>query len=402
MEDLDWQNKKAVVKRTMAHEVRFREEKQQILESLGGSRAEIVNPSADDRIQRKLTKESGSTASSSSSRSGFRASDDRPEQPTQSDDIPMALDHSEEQSGYDMEERRQRGIKSNKKTWFIALAVVLALAAIGVIVAVIVVLANRAGTSSPSTSGAATVSSAPDDLGICTLDRQALAQCENGVLAVPACAADTYQELIDTYSGLLVGTEQKCDAAHQGLVALAVAQTNHGHDAVEPITFFVMSNLYFALEGTRWQDDTNWLQGPSPCSGLWYGISCSSKGSISISLEQNDLQGSLPTELGLLRSLETLEIWRNGISGSLPSEIGLLMKLQTLDFHLTLIHSELPSEIGMLTELSKFSVSNAPLTGPIPSEIGNMSKLGKALQLPISPNRTPHYVFVFLLSTHII
>lgn len=415
------ENEKAAIKRSMAHEARFREEKQRIVESMGGSGAELtVTPCSDNtRIQRKLAKNTaegsarssllstsqrstrGAFQASSSSRSststprksenisggsslllstdssatGFQTRDDDPEQAVPRGDLPRALAHTDEHYNYGVEERRRESRKFSKKNTCYIVAAVILVIAIGGIVGVVVAFAKRSASPTGGTDSSATGGS-----NMCELDREALVtQCENGVLAVPDCAADSYQELVDTYSGLLVGTEQECDVAHQGLVALAVSQTNHGGDVEDPMLFFAMSTLFFALKGTQWRLDRNWLEGSSPCGDSWYGIECYPGGSIiSVSLENNGLKGFLPTEVGLLSNLRDLGIGLNEISGTIPSEVGLLAnKLQTFDFHFTSIHSELPSEIGMLTELTNTRFSHAPLTGPIPSEIGNLSKLSK-------------------------
>lgn len=418
------EHEKAAIKRSMAHEARFREEKQRIVESMGGSGAELVTPCCSDtRIQRKLAKNksagsarasllssqrstatgafqasnsssrrssstprksednsggSSSLLSTQSSATGFQACD--PEQAVPRGDLPRALAHTEEHNNYGIEERRRESRKFSKKNTCYIVAAVILVIAIGGIVGVVVAFAKR------STSPTGVTDSSTTSSNMCELDREALVtQCENGVLAVPDCAAESYQELVDTYSGLLVGTEQECDVAHQGLVALAVSQTNHGGDVEDPMLFFAMSTLFFALKGTQWRLDRNWLKGSSPCGDSWYGIECYPDGSIiSVSLESNGLQGFLPTEVGLLSNLRDLGLGWNEISGTLPSEVGLLAnKLQTFEVPFTSIHSELPSELGLLTELTNTRFHHTPLTGPIPSEIGNLSKLSKFLPTPV-------------------
>lgn len=332
------ESEKAAIKRTMAHEARFREEKQRIVESLGGSRVELVTPSGNARIQRKLMKESISTDCSSIS--SFQVSGDRPEQePALTDDLPIALVHLEEQNTPYTRQARRTGPKLNKNVCFILAAVILAVA-IGGIIGVVVAFLNRAAASQ---SGSGTTQE------MCKMDRDVLSQCENGVLAIPDCAVDTYAKLIDTYADLLVDTEQECDAAHQAMVALAVSHTNYGEGVEDSIMFFAMSVLYFTLEGTHWRADRNWLKGSSPCSGFWYGIECSLDGSaITVSLENNQLQGFLPSELGLLSNLKELSIGLNGVSGPLPSEIGSLTTIEVLDVGNTGLIGTIPREVCAL------------------------------------------------------
>jgi hypothetical protein len=112
------------------------------------------------------------------------------------------------------------------------------------------------------------------------LDQIPLAKCNitTGVV-VPECALGKYNELVLGYPGL-----GACDSAHMALVALAVATTNH--DVDDPYLFFAMSTLYFDLQGPSWYINRNWLEGPSPCSNNWHGVSCSG-GKISIELLAN-------------------------------------------------------------------------------------------------------------------
>ena len=63
--------------------------------------------------------------------------------------------------------------------------------------------------------------------------------------------------------------------------------------------------------------------------GLAY-ISCNSQGHVTtLSLVQNNLQGSIPKVIGDLNELKSLQLNQNKISGALPIEIGFLNKLRT-------------------------------------------------------------------------
>ena len=47
-------------------------------------------------------------------------------------------------------------------------------------------------------------------------------------------------------------------------------------------------------------------------------------------LGYNSLQGTIPTELGLLTSLQVLYVYDNSLQGTIPTEFGLLTSLQDL------------------------------------------------------------------------
>ena len=58
------------------------------------------------------------------------------------------------------------------------------------------------------------------------------------------------------------------------------------------------------------------------------GIDCNKEGNVvGLSLEANNLAGSLPAEISLLNSLSHLTLDSNQIEGTLPSELGLLTAL---------------------------------------------------------------------------
>jgi len=72
-----------------------------------------------------------------------------------------------------------------------------------------------------------------------------------------------------------------------------------------------------------------------------------------LSVQNNDLAGSLPTALGSLQQLTMLRLWGNNFSGWVPSEIGLMSSLRYLDLHENRFSGPVPSELGRLTDLEE-------------------------------------------------
>ncbi len=60
----------------------------------------------------------------------------------------------------------------------------------------------------------------------------------------------------------------------------------------------------------------------------------------------------------------------------MPSEIGRLVDLETLDLEVTTLAGQLPSEIGLCTKLKMLDVWGSDMTGTVPTEIGNIKSLG--------------------------
>jgi Leucine-rich repeat (LRR) protein len=115
----------------------------------------------------------------------------------------------------------------------------------------------------------------------------------------------------------------------------------------------------------------------------WHGINCAKDKDVkkdvivAISLPDNQLVGGVPTQLGLLTSLQNLNLAGNNLKGtSMPSEIGRLVDLEALDLWGTSLAGELPSEIGLCTKLTMLDLEGSDLTGTVPTEIGNIKSLG--------------------------
>jgi len=92
----------------------------------------------------------------------------------------------------------------------------------------------------------------------------------------------------------------------------------------------------------------------------------------SLNLSNQDLT-SLPNNLLEDTSITELDISNNQISGSLPSQIGQLKNLRTLNASNNNF-TGIPAEIGQLSNLEIINFSNNQLTG-LPNELGNLTNL---------------------------
>ena len=92
-------------------------------------------------------------------------------------------------------------------------------------------------------------------------------------------------------------------------------------------------------------------------------------------LADNNLSGPIPPELSNLRQLEELYIAWNGISGQIPPSLGLLRKLEELGLWTTSLTGPIPPELGNLTQLRYLFLTDNNLSGPIPPELGNLRQL---------------------------
>ncbi|MDE2728366.1 MAG: Ig-like domain-containing protein [Gemmatimonadota bacterium] len=132
--------------------------------------------------------------------------------------------------------------------------------------------------------------------------------------------------------------------------------------------------LYNATGGPGWSKNANWLS-DAPF-GEWEGVTTNAGGRVvEVHLNDENLSGSLPAEIGLLDRLEGLFLYNNELTGSIPSELGRLHRLKHLYLGNNELTGRIPPEIGQLNELEVLSLSGNGLTGTIPAEIGGLPRL---------------------------
>lgn len=76
--------------------------------------------------------------------------------------------------------------------------------------------------------------------------------------------------------------------------------------------------LYNSTNGANWTNNSNWL---SADESTWFGVEVTGCDITSIVLIDNNLQGTIPTEIGDLPNLLDLELSYNKLSGSLPPSV---------------------------------------------------------------------------------
>jgi Leucine-rich repeat (LRR) protein len=124
--------------------------------------------------------------------------------------------------------------------------------------------------------------------------------------------------------------------------------------------------LYISTNGAAWTDYTDWDVGVDPCT--WFGVTCTGTDVTSLVLENNNLVGNLPVEIGDLTNLITLDLSGNSLDSSIPTQIGTMTALETVDLSNNDLTGALPTEIGNLTALISLDIStNIGLTGPLPA-----------------------------------
>ena len=87
------------------------------------------------------------------------------------------------------------------------------------------------------------------------------------------------------------------------------------------------------------------------------------------------MEGAIPTSIGNLTNLKTLDFSSANLSGNIPSEIGNLTNLTSLNLQKNKLSGAIPSSIENLINLNFLSLSENQLRGAIPSNIGNLTQL---------------------------
>lgn len=131
-------------------------------------------------------------------------------------------------------------------------------------------------------------------------------------------------------------------------------------------------SLFNATGGQSWHDRTNWLAGRLK---NWKGVDIVNGRVIHLILTDNNLTGSIPSDIGKLTGLKGINISSNKIAGSLPKEIGMLSDLYDLTISFNEFSGPIPPEIGNLTNLRTLQAGFNKFTGQIPSSIGQLGSL---------------------------
>lgn len=167
--------------------------------------------------------------------------------------------------------------------------------------------------------------------------------------------------------------------------------------AVAPQDLGPLISLFNSTNGPEWRNKDNWLSDRPLYE--WYGLKVEADGRVTeIRLGSNDLEGTLPPELGELDQLKSIFITGNpGLTGPIPPELGRLTKLRdlTLDrndltgpiphelgnlpnpFGIYLEHNRLSGEIppGLLRNMNRVKLGHNQLTGSIPSDFADDSSM---------------------------
>mmetsp|Transcript_16323 Transcript_16323/g.36725 ORF Transcript_16323/g.36725 Transcript_16323/m.36725 type:complete len:335 (-) Transcript_16323:283-1287(-) len=111
----------------------------------------------------------------------------------------------------------------------------------------------------------------------------------------------------------------------------------------------------------------------NPCS--WPGVSCDQREIKEIVWLHKNLKGTIPEEIGLLKTLARLSLDQNFLSGSIPNNFKHLTELKRLDLDYNKITGSIPESIFTFKQLTWLDLDNNMFTGTLSFDVGQLQHL---------------------------
>ncbi|XP_048235064.1 probable leucine-rich repeat receptor-like serine/threonine-protein kinase At3g14840 isoform X7 [Ricinus communis] len=124
-----------------------------------------------------------------------------------------------------------------------------------------------------------------------------------------------------------------------------------------------------------------WTDPAQELTGIENNVTCDcsySNGTIchviTIVLKSQNLQGTLPTDLGKLQFLQLIDLTRNYLNGTIPPEWG-SMQLRYISLLGNRLSGPIPRELGNITTLLELVIEFNQFSGELPQELGNLGSI---------------------------
>ncbi len=208
----------------------------------------------------------------------------------------------------------------------------------------------------------------PNDLG--NLSSLNFVRLSNNQLV--GCYPEAWCSLNFTYSDFSNNPDLPDGGSSQGFQDFCNLPSSCIYNCLESDSLALVS-LYNATSGSNWFNTWDLSQ---PLS-TWYGVTLSQDACkvIELKLDNNNLTGSLPADLGNLYHLTNLNLGFNQISGNIPIELGNLSSLNILAIHQNQLSGEIPPELGDLSNLTDLLLNDNLLSGNFLPALGKLSNL---------------------------
>lgn len=241
----------------------------------------------------------------------------------------------------------------------------------------------------------------PDDAPVNDPCSLSTITCYNGsgtMESIPACGMDVYGQLISQLD--LSMDMHSCDVANLAVWQMAFERETLLPDS-QPIPYLDFQNNRnalvnrFVLYSLRISSTTLELPIISDhCS--WDGVICNAVGNAMVLLLGGmDLEGTIPTELGLLSDLRYLDMGHNHLHGSLPESLFQITSLQTLSLSNNALTGTISPQLSSLSRLKKLELDDNTFVGTLPElhlrdlEVVNLARNKFQGTLPFSFSKSP-------------
>eukprot|EP00984_Skeletonema_dohrnii_P010979 scaffold4339_cov100-Skeletonema_dohrnii-CCMP3373.AAC.4 len=158
-----------------------------------------------------------------------------------------------------------------------------------------------------------------------------------------------------------------------------------------PIERNALIDFYDSAKGAEWTDGSLWLDEYASCCN-WTGVTCEKNRVTKLNLSNNGLSGRLSKSIGILTSIEVLDLSDNDIKVMtiysihylLPSSSFSVLTITRHNDALLALNStsqgSIPAQIGLLSNLTYLRLSYNAFTGAAPESLGELTQL-QLLQL---------------------
>ncbi len=136
----------------------------------------------------------------------------------------------------------------------------------------------------------------------------------------------------------------------------------------------VLEAIYDALGGETWNDNTNWKT-DVPLNE-WFGVETNDNGCVTrILLENNNLSGNIPAEIGDFSEIIEINFGKNAISGTITTDFGKLTTLEILWLNENELTGQIPAGFFGMSSLKNLYLFQNNIQPPMPNQLNQLTAL---------------------------